>query len=398
MMTNLDTYCDGIIHFGNVDWWYHNHGHSSIRISTQLVQRVPVVWINSIGMRLPIPGKTEIAWSRYWRKLKSLMRGLRRDADSGMYIYTPLFIPFYSPFFLEFNGILLSLQVKFLCWYLNIKRPSAFVSMPTMTPAVERCRWVKVVFERCDDFTTMPGVNKTQIWALEKRLLDVADAATYVHEGLMEREQGLVKQSVLVGHGVDFDQFVAVRPTLDERVAIPRSMQNLPKPIIGFYGALDEYRMDVELMIKIARHIAPATLVLIGPEQMDLSRILAEKNVVHIPQQPPHELAIHAAHFDVGIIPFLQNEFNEMCNPIKLKEYLALGYPTVAIDLPAFKPYASLIYLAQSHEEFLNGLDQALRENDPLLIAQRRAAVADSRWQQVAHRVAKLLAVPLSPE
>ncbi len=387
-------HCDGVFHFGNVDWWYHNRGHSSVRMATRIAKRIPTVWINSIGMRIPVPGKTEIAWSRYWRKINSLTKGLRRDSESGMYIYSPLFVPIYSPFFLKFNGWLLSLQVKILCWRLKIKHPSAIVSMPTFTPTVERRKWRKLVFERCDDFTTLPEANKDQIWALEKRLLEISDAAVYVHEGLMKREIGLVKESVLVGHGVDYDQFVAARPIKGARVPIPESMRDLPKPIIGFYGGLDEFRMDGELMIKIARHIHPGTLLLIGPKQMDLSRVLAEKNVKHINQLSPKDLATHAAHFDVGIIPFIQNEFNRMCNPIKLKEYLALGYPTVVMKLPAFQPYQSMIYTANSYDEFLAQIDKALKENDSSIIEKRRAAVAGSSWDKVAERVAKLLAVP----
>ena len=295
---------------------------------------------------------------------------------------------------LELNGKLLSAQIKIVCRRLKIKHPSAIVSMPTMTPAVERGKWVKVVFDRCDDFTTLPEADKEQIWDLEKRLLTLSDAAAYVHEGLMERELELVKKSVLIGHGVDFDAFVAARPITGERTPIPASMRDLPKPIVGFYGGMDEYRMDVELMIKIARHIAPGTLVLIGPKQMDLSPVLAEKNVKHIDQVPPQNLAAHAAHFDVGIIPFLQNEFNKMCNPTKLKEYLALGFPIVVMNLPAFEQYQSIIYTANSHDDFLADIDKALKENDSSLIEQRRAMVAESSWDKVAGKVAELLAVP----
>ena len=57
--------CDGIFWFGNVDWWYHNRGHSSVRMSTRLARLVPTVYVNSIGMRMPVPGQTEIAWKRY---------------------------------------------------------------------------------------------------------------------------------------------------------------------------------------------------------------------------------------------------------------------------------------------------------------------------------------------
>ncbi len=378
---------DGVVHFGNVDWWYHNRGHSSVRMATRIAKHVPTLWINSIGMRMPIPGKTEIAWSRYWRKIKSLARGLKRDPQSGMYIYSPLFVPLYSEKMLQFNGWLLALQVKILRWRLNMKHPSAVVSMPTMTPAVEKLKWNKILFERCDDFTTLPEADKDRIAALEKRLLEISDTAIYVHEGLMERELGLVKESILIGHGVDFDKFVAARNNPDN------SILDVPKPIIGFFGGMDDYRMDVELMIKIARHI-PGTLVLIGPKQMDLSSVLAEKNVKHIDQISPDELATYAANFDVGIIPFLQNDFNKMCNPIKLKEYLALAYPSVVMALPAFEEYKSLVYSSNSHQEFLDNIDKALTENDPSLIEKRRAAVSSSDWDNVAARVAKLLAVP----
>ena len=83
-----------------------------------------------------------------------------------------------------------------------------------------------------------------------------------------------------------------------------------------------------------------------------------------------------------------------MCNPTKLKEYLALGYPIVVMKLPAFETYESLIYTANSHEEFLAGIDKALKENDLSLIEKRRATVSGSSWDKVAVRVAELLAVP----
>ncbi|EDN65725.1 conserved hypothetical protein [Beggiatoa sp. PS] len=83
-----------------------------------------------------------------------------------------------------------------------------------------------------------------------------------------------------------------------------------------------------------------------------------------------------------------------MCNPTKLKEYLALGFPIVVMSLPAFDQYQSIIYTANSHDEFLASIDKALKENDSSLIEQRRAMVAESSWDKVAGKVAELLAVP----
>jgi hypothetical protein len=108
----------------------------------------------------------------------------------------------------------------------------------------------------------------------------------------------------------------------------------------------------------------------------------------------PERLASHAAHFDVGIIPFLQNEFNRHCNPMKLKEYLALSFPIVATRLPAYEPYAGLIATAETHDEFLASLDRALAEDDPELAQTRRKAVLGDDWEQVSSRMARMLECP----
>jgi hypothetical protein len=392
--SRADGPCDGVLWFGNVDWWYHNRGHASVRMATRIARRVPTVWINSIGMRMPVPGQTEIAWKRYTRKLKSLTKGLKRDAATGLWIFSPLFIPRYSPRMLELNGRLLAAQIRWLRRHLGMRRASACVSLPTWISTVERLDWRSLVFDRCDDFTTLPESSGSQIAELERRLLDRCDHAAYVSRDLFERERETVADAQFLGHGVDFDQLSQARPSDGPRPEAPEVLRNLARPIVGFYGGMDDYRMDKELMIKVARRIAPGTLVLIGPEQMDLSAVKAEPNVLHIGQLFPEQLASHAAHFDVGIIPFLRNEFNRHCNPMKLKEYLALSFPIVATSLPAYEPYQGLISTAETHDEFLDRLDHALLDDDKDLAHRRRAAVSGDDWGQVSSRMARMLACP----
>jgi hypothetical protein len=389
-----DKPCDGVLWFGNVDWWYHNRGHASVRMATRLARRVPTVWVNSIGMRMPVPGQTEIAWKRYTRKLKSLTKGLKRDEATGLYIFSPFFIPKYSPRILELNGRLLAWQIRWLCRHLKIRNPSACVSLPTWISTVERLPWRSLVFDRCDDFTTLPESSGSQIAELERRLLDRSDHAAYVSQDLFDRERATVADAQFIGHGVDFAQLSRARPIDEPRPEAPEVLKNLPRPIVGFYGGMDDYRMDKELMLRIARRIRPGTLVLIGPEQMDLSTLKAEPNVLHIGQMLPEALASHAAHFDVGIIPFLRNEFNRLCNPTKLKEYLTLAFPIVATSLPAYDAYQGLIRTAETLDEFLEQLDQALADHDPELARSRRAAVAGDDWEQIASKMARMLECP----
>jgi len=383
--------CGGIVCFAGVDWWYHNRGHSECQIMTRLARRLPVLWVNSIGMRMPRPGSTQLPLRRYVRKLKSTFKGLRRD-PSGLWVYSPIFIPSYSPGVLALNAILLNAQVAVICRHLKIRNPSAWITLPTAGPALRRGHWVRTVFNRSDAFSAFPEVDSKAIEKLEERLITEADEVIYVSRDLYEAERGKAKSAHLLDHGVDYEHFSQF--SLREEIPYPpKQLNDLPRPIVGFYGALDSYTIDLELMIQVARQIRPGTLLVIGPEAMDLSRLLREPNVSYLGPVPYSELPRFAAHFDIGIMPWLKNDWIERCNPIKLKEYLALGFPVVTTRFPELRRHENAVYAADSHEEFLDAIDHALKETDPAKPQMRRESVADSSWDMLADRVADLLGV-----
>jgi hypothetical protein len=382
---------DGVVCFAAVDWWYHNRGHSECQIMSRLAKRAPVLWVNSIGMRAPAPGKTELVLHRYVRKLKSTLKGLRRDEGTGMWVYSPIFIPKYSRGMVELNGRLVGAQVRALLRKLKIRRPAVWATVPTCAPMVERGRWAASVWNRSDEFSAFPEADASLIAPLEQRLLRACDHAVYVNRLLFERERGSVKSAEFIGHGVDFEHFAGARPGVNPPDECPEELRSLPRPIVGFYGALDDYTVDLELLIKAARHIKPATLLIIGPKAMDISRLEAEPNVKYLGPVPYAALPKYAAQFDVALMPWLQNDWIKGCNPIKLKEYLSLGFPVVSINFHELEQYAHLVYGADSHDEFLQGINRALEERDPALVEQRRAAVRNDSWDALADRAAKLL-------
>lgn len=381
--------CNGIVCFAGIDWWYHNRGHSECQIMTRLARRVPVLWVNSIGMRIPRAGRTELAFARYARKLKSTLRGLRRDA-SGMWVLSPLFLPRHTPRALSFNGRFVGAQVGLSCWLLGIRRPSVWVTLPTAAPIVARREWQRCVFSRSDDFAHLPEVDVAVIEGLEAELFARADSVVFVNRALYERDGHRARDARLLDHGVDFEHFAAVDSL---RRDCPEELRGLKRPIFGFYGALDEYTIDLDLLVQTARRVAPASLLLIGPRQMDVQALEREPNVVFLPQQPYTALPRYAAQFDVALMPWKRNEWIEHCNPIKLKEYLAMGTPIVSIRFPELARYDGLVYVAEDSAEFLDALGRAAAENDPALKNRRREAVRTSSWESIAESVGALLGV-----
>lgn len=391
MRTDGGASSDGVVCFAGVDWWYHNRGHSECQIMRRLAATHSVLWINSIGMRMPRPGATELPFHRYARKLRSTLKGLRRD-PSGMWVYSPLFVPRYTETALAWNGRLLAAQVSLLCRWLGIERPSVWVTVPTAAPALARGAWQRVLFNRSDDFSAFPEVTSPAIAELERALLARADRVLYVNRTLYEREKSGLREAELIDHGVDFDHFAGARPLAHQPPAGgPPELAALPRPLVGFYGALDDYTIDLELMIRSARSVPDGTLLVIGPRAMEIDRLLAEPNVVYLGPVPYEQLPAYAAQFDVGIMPWLKNQWIEACNPIKLKEYLALGFPIVATRFPMLAPYEGLVLAADDHEGFLAQLAKALGEHEPRAALARRESVRHDSWTALSDRVAAWL-------
>lgn len=389
---------DGVVCFAGVDWWYHNRGHSECQIMRRLATSHKVLWINSIGMRMPRPGATELPLHRYARKLRSTLKGLRRD-PSGMWVYSPLFVPRYTERALAWNGRLLAAQVSLLRRWLGIERPSVWVTVPTAGPALARGSWQQVVFNRSDDFSAFPEVTSPVIARLERELLARADRVLYVNRLLYERERGEIRRADLIDHGVDFEHFTGARPMASEPPKeAPPELRGLPRPIVGFYGALDDYTIDLDLMIATARALGRGTLLVIGPRAMAIDRLLAEPNVVYLGPIAYERLPAYAAQFDVGIMPWLRNEWIEGCNPIKLKEYLALGFPVVTTRFPMLAPYEDLVFAAEDPQSFLAQLTRALAATDVEAAHARRERVRDSSWAALSRQAAGWLALGEEPE
>ena len=131
----------------------------------------------------------------------------------------------------------------------------------------------------------------------------------------------------LIRHGVSFDHFVtAVNDEL-------RRPSDLPDgKIIGFFGLISEW-VDQELLVRLAKEIPDAHIVLIGKADVNVESLATVSNIHILGPKLFDELPSYVAHFDVGIIPFVVNDLTKAVNPIKLREMLAAGCPVVSTDL-----------------------------------------------------------------
>lgn len=378
---------DGVICFAGVDWWYHNRAHSEVQIMRRLSEHTPVLFINSLGMRMPRPGVSTQPWQRIFRKLCSIARGLRQ-VESNFWVFSPLMLPPTSKLWgRKINAFLIAIQIRLALKIIGIHHYFTWITIPTAVEVLESLPESFTIFNRSDAFSQFPEACGKFIESCEEKLLQLSNLTLYVNKKLMDKDLGPKSRKYYLGHGVDYDLFSSASENGNN---IHPDMISLKRPIIGYFGAIDDYATDMKLFKLVAQSLPDMSFVLIGLSTVDISDIISLPNVHYFGFRPYEEIPELGAGFDVGIMPWMQNEWIECCNPIKLKEYLALGIPIVTTPIPQIDEYPNLLSVATTPQEFIEAIRASLATNDKHSKLLRQKAVEKDSWSNKAMEVLEL--------
>lgn len=186
-----------------------------------------------------------------------------------------------------------------------------------------------------------------------------------------------------IPNGVEFDFF----QENSNNPEVTNLFKSFKRPIIGFVGAIFSW-IDVSLIKKTAETFADCSVVLVGPLQ-DV-KIPQLPNIYYLGPKPFALIPAIINAFDVCLIPFMPGEVSAKVDPIKVYEYLALGKPVVAINLPELKKMENLIYLAKDENDFIKTIHLALNENLSPIKSLRVKFAQENTW---VHRVEELIKV-----
>ena len=369
----------GYVCFSAQDWWYHNRAHSDFQLMRRVAENRTVLFVNSIGMRMPLPGRSPGALRRIVRKAASMARRLQTPLPDvpGFHVLTPVLLPFYgSPVGRAINAWAVRAQVARAERSLGIDQPLIVATIPTAWEVVRRLPHRSLVFNRSDKHSAFDEVDRAYIGSLEQALLEEADHVLYVsHELLAEEADTAGDRAHFLDHGVDLELF-RPRPAAEE----PEDLRDIPHPRIGFFGGFDDYIIDFDLLERLARELPDAHLVLIGDATCPMTRFDGLPNVHWLGHRPYEDIPRYGSGFDVALMPWLDNEWIRHSNPIKLKEYLALGLPVVSTDFPEAHHHTPWISIAAGPDDFVVQVRAALDDHDDVARARRRASVTGDSW------------------
>lgn len=374
----------GYVCFSAQDWWYHNRAHSDFQLMRRVAAQRRVLIVNSIGMRMPLPGRSTHPLRRVVRKLRSVAKFVRRPLP-GFYVMSPLPLPLYGSRFGRWaSAVLVRTQVRVVCRALGLRTPVIMVTIPTAWDVVRPLRRRALVYNRSDRHSAFPESDRAVMETMERGLLESADHVLYVSSALLAEEREFTgDRAHFLDHGVDLDHF---RRVPAERQ--PADLRAIPGPRVGFFGALDDFVVDFDLLERVARDLPEVSLVLIGDATGPMDRLTRHPNVHWLGFRPYERIPAYGSGFDVAIMPWLDNSWIRHANPIKLKEYLALGLPVVSTDFAQLEGYADRVRVAKNGESFVEAIRATLSDGGPMNSEKLRASVSDADW---AARAAELM-------
>ncbi|WP_345096707.1 glycosyltransferase [Planomonospora venezuelensis] len=149
--------------------------------------------------------------------------------------------------------------------------------------------------------------------------------------------------------------------------------------------------VDFDLLDRLAEELPEASLVLIGDANGPTERLTRHRNVYWLGFRPYEQIPAYGSGFDVAIMPWLDNEWIRNSNPIKLKEYLALGLPVVSTPFGELERYPDQVITASGAADFAEAVRTALKEGGPLPAEELRSSVADAAWSVRAADLMRLV-------
>jgi hypothetical protein len=381
------TEASDLIWFCGQDWWYHNRAHSDFQLATRIAARRKVLLVNSIGMRMPLPGRSPLPFRRIWRKARSILHSVRRPLVErpDFVVMSPVLIPLYgSERGRSLNAGLIRWQVERVARRVGLRDPHIVVTVPTALDVVRGMPRRSLSYNRSDKHSAFNEAARDVIGALEQGLLEGADHVIYSSRAFLESERPVTgDRARFLDHGVDLQHF-RHRPASG---ALRRL--GIKGPIVGFFGGLDDYVVDFDLLERVAVERPRYNLVLIGDATLPMDRLVRHGNVHFLGFRPYSEIPDLGSDFDVACMPWLDNEWIRNCNPIKLKEYLSLGLEVVSTWFPELEHYREHVHVGRDGDEFLRQIDAVVSgARSP---GDRSALLAGATWDARALELLRIL-------
>jgi len=380
-----------IILFSTADWnsrYWTNKQHIATRLAARGHR---VLYVETVGLRLP--GLNASDAKRIFARLKRGIAPIAQVRDN-LWTLSPLTIPFghRSPVVTGINTLQLRRRIKSWISTNDVRAPLVWTYHPYMLDALKSIDGSKLIYHCADHLGAMPGIDRQSFEIAERNLLNRADIIFTTSHFLQSRCAAIAgSRSHYFGNVADITLFGTGRA----KGALPPELESIPRPRLGYVGTLSDFKIDFDLLAKIADVRPDWHLVLIGEEregQADesLAKLAKRKNVHLLGWRSYSALPRYMSGFDVALLPQRINDYTRAMFPMKFFEYLAAGLPVVSTRLDAIRDFKSLYSAASDAGSFVDAI-QAQLDNGPAPLPLEDPILEQNSWESRLDRMLEVI-------
>lgn len=384
ILRNRDIVC-----LSSIDWQFIWQGHQEI-MSALAANGNRVLFVENTGMRRPALKDLPRLRSRLtnWRRGT---KGFRLERPN-LFVYSPMILPFpYSRWARYVNRALMRRALSRWMRAAGFSRPIVWTFLPTalVRDVIHDLDPIVTVYYCIDDLaSSSPGAWR--ITKSEEKVFRESDLVFVTSEKLRQRAAAQTDKVHLFPFAVSFAKFDRVR---EAEGGVPEDLAALPRPIAGYVGGIHQW-IDFAMLREVALAMPDVTFAMVGPVHADASAIADVPNVHLLGQRPHDDVPRYIKGFDVGLVPYARTDYTANVYPTKLNEYLAMGVPVVATDLPEIRRFNTdhgpAVAVAADAREFAAAVRAAIPPSSPEARSERIGIARQNSW---ATRIAAMSAL-----
>jgi glycosyltransferase involved in cell wall biosynthesis len=181
----------------------------------------------------------------------------------------------------------------------------------------------------------------------------------------------------VVKNGVDFKIF--------NQHAKTEVNSNGKRKKVGYIGSLDQ-RFDIETIEYCVQQLPAYDFEFTG-ELMNKTiqqRLASYPNVTFKPPVKPDEVPGLLQKCDVGLIPYICDEYSKNIYPLKINEYLSVGVPVVLTSFAELPEFNGIVSFTKGKEDFCNAIVREIESDCTENIKKRIHFAEKNSWENRA--------------
>ena len=390
MLSSRDILC-----ISSIDWDFIWQGHQEI-MATLAAHGNRVLFIENTGVRAP--GLRDVP--RVIQRVRNWLRGTKgfRQVRDNLVVFSPILLPYpYSWLARRMNRLLLLRALHRWMQAAHCARPIVWTFLPTplVLDVIEDLDPELTIYHCADNFpSSSPAARRIE--RSETALMRQADVIFVTSSRLYERARRLNPRVHLFSGGVDFERFSRVREAVD---TVPQDLRAIGRPVIGYVGGVHRW-MDQELLGRAAELLPGANFVIVGPCQADIHTLRRHGNIHFMGARPHDAIPAYVKGFDLAIVPYRLSEYTQDVFPTKVNEYLSMGIPVVATDLPELRRFnavhGDVVTITQNLQGFVDAIRAGLMSRRPETVVRLIDAARQNDWQQRINQMCEVVEVALN--